>query len=212
MALERAHPGKELFFRELVRAARLLDRDLAVTYCGDHCCFATDNPSFCVRMRQTIHGRPARRPVGERFHRAPRGAGGPSPHRQDPPVNRSSRRDSGISPGSLYYRANPRIGTVPVYFTIFSRVLVRCHQFFFIFSKRVKRPSKDRDSARRPSDDRIEINRFVATHYLSTEGLIQPRKIGLIVRVKRHAANRCSKACPPTIGRMQAPCRDWHVE
>jgi hypothetical protein len=49
VALERARPGQELFFGQLVEAAGVLDRDTAATDGGNHGSFAPDNPSICVR-------------------------------------------------------------------------------------------------------------------------------------------------------------------
>jgi len=80
MDLERVLPGKELFFRQLVDTASLLDRDRATTHRGDHRGLSTDYPSLGVRMWQTSRERrPAQRFIGGCFHSAAKGRGGVQP-------------------------------------------------------------------------------------------------------------------------------------
>jgi hypothetical protein len=54
MSLEGAYPGEQFFLRQLIGTAGVLNRDLAVSHCSDHRSLATDNPSFCIRVRQSI--------------------------------------------------------------------------------------------------------------------------------------------------------------
>jgi hypothetical protein len=55
MELERAIPGSELFFGDLVYTASLLDPHQAAPHGSDHRGLATDDPPLGVRMRQLLH-------------------------------------------------------------------------------------------------------------------------------------------------------------
>jgi hypothetical protein len=54
VCLESVFPGEELFFRQLVDLASLLDGDLTTTHCDDDCGLTTYYPSAGVRRWQTF--------------------------------------------------------------------------------------------------------------------------------------------------------------
>jgi hypothetical protein len=57
MGLESVFPGEELFFRQLVDLADLLDRDLTAIHCDDDRGLTTYYPSAGVRRWQTFPNR-----------------------------------------------------------------------------------------------------------------------------------------------------------
>jgi len=69
MEFERAIPGTELFFGELVDTASLLDRDPAAAHGSDDRGLAADDPPLGVWTRQLLdEPRPGHRITGRRFH------------------------------------------------------------------------------------------------------------------------------------------------
>ena len=71
ISLESVFPGEELFFRQLVDLAGLLDRDRAPPDCGDNRGLTTYYPSAGVRRWQTFSEQGLdQRIIKRRFHGA----------------------------------------------------------------------------------------------------------------------------------------------
>jgi hypothetical protein len=133
MEFERTIPGTELFLRELVDTASLLDRDPTATHGSDHRGLAADDPPRGVRTWQLLHEPcPAYQLTRGRFHQAAPSSAGSSVGR-GPARDRTGRKDSCMLAGSLFYDPASCSGAIPVRFTIFSRLRACCHQFFRLF-------------------------------------------------------------------------------
>jgi hypothetical protein len=73
MGLERVFPGEELFLRQLVDLASLLDGDNTATHCDEDRGLTTYYPSAGVRRWQTFSEQRLGQGITERrFHRAAR--------------------------------------------------------------------------------------------------------------------------------------------
>jgi hypothetical protein len=103
MSFESALPGAELFDRELVGVASLLDRDSAATHSRDHRGLTTDAPPLGIRMGQFIHnlGLADRLPRGP-FHLAPPSSAGSRLAGARFACDRTGRKDSCIPAASSF--------------------------------------------------------------------------------------------------------------
>jgi hypothetical protein len=98
MGLESVFPGEELFLRQLVDLAGLLDGDHTASYCDDDRGLTTYYPSASVWRWQTFSKQRFDQGITERlFHEGHGNGDGPTSHSRDAPVGRPSRKVCCIS-------------------------------------------------------------------------------------------------------------------
>ena len=102
MNFESALPREELFRRDLIDTASLLDRDPAATHGGDHRGLTTDDPPLDARIWQLLDKPgPAHRLTRGRFHQAPPSSTGSHLAPAGPARDGTGRKDSCMLAASL---------------------------------------------------------------------------------------------------------------